>query len=435
MLLAIYFLCNGFSFWNQDFLYIKGFFRFRDIIFIVLLVMTLLTIRPQHTHLLNRSLIKYFIAVLVILSLINSLYTFWRWDYTLNELIAVARLYPLYLVFFATILLIRNEVQLKEVIIIAQYFIIIFSILFITQSLVGNKFSLFPYPYRFEAESVLSGVSRLTAFRLRAWGKFVPAYFMPFFFALFISTRHKKHLFFLGVTFLATLLTFDRTIVFAAIVAILLGVFLISSLNTNKSFLDFKSRKILLPITILVFSLYMVNLFSTELYTSILTRFTSIPEYILEKKGTYGDRLGKLEYALTEIVPDNLFMGVGLFHANRTQQFMIERVYPDGHIGIFYILTTTGLFFWLIYMCFILFLLKRYWQRTNQMKIPIYKAVVFMACISILTRVIAWHYMEFADPIGIAVFAFTIGLAELCIYYDQSQKSTIISDESLTYSV
>ena len=190
LLYSIYIFCNGFSFFDRDFLYVQGFFRFRDIIFISLMIITLIYAKPESFKILNDSLIKKSILVIVIFNFILAIYTYYRWDYTVNELIAVAREYPLYLIIISTIFLIKDEKKLLKVVTISQYFIVLFSILFIIQSIVGLKIEIFPFPYKFIEENILE-IYSYKVFRLRAWGKFVPSYFIPLFFLFMCLLKIK----------------------------------------------------------------------------------------------------------------------------------------------------------------------------------------------------------------------------------------------------
>jgi len=419
LLFTIYVLCNGFSFFDRDFFYIQGFFRFRDIIFLVLIIITIFTSNPDHNKILKSSFIKKIILLLIICNFALAIYTYYRWDYTINELIAVSRDYPLYLIIISTIILIKNEKDLVAVIKISQYFIILFSIIFIIQVLIGQKIQLFPYPYKFAEEQILEQMYFEKVIRLRAWGKLVPSYFIYFFFSMYVFNKDKKDLIFFGLCFLATFLTFDRTIVFASIVALPFSVYIVQIFKKRYLKTRMHLRKLLVPIGGLLLFIFLLNLVSETIFKNIITRYSSMTTQIVERTGTYGDRIDKLEYAFHNIFPDNLFLGVGLYHVNHYSDFIRENVYPDGHIGIFYILITTGIFFWLLYFSFIIYILFRYLKRFNLIRNPLYKSFLFMIIASTLTKLIAWHYQEFNDPISITVFAFMIGVAELCIYYDK----------------
>lgn len=429
LLFTIYICCNGFSFFDRDFFYIQGFFRFRDILFITLMLITIFSVKPEQAKILNNSFIKKGILLIVILNFILAIYTYYRWEYSFNELIAVAREYPLYLIAFSTIILIKDEKTLLKVLKVSQYFIILFSILFIIQVIVGSSIEIFPFPYKFIEERILEVYSE-TVFRLRAWGKFVPAYFMPLFFSLYVYTKERKHLIFLGLCFLATILTFDRTIVFASVVALPLSVYFVS-ITKKRNLMQL--RKLALPILSLCIFLFFLNMFSETLLKNVFIRYGSITSQIVDRTGTYGDRLDKLDKAFHDILPNNLFLGVGLYHTNHYSDYLREHVYPDGHIGIFYILITAGLFFWLLYFGFIFYILLRYVKNFALIQNPIHKSILFMTFSSTLIKLIAWHYQEFYDPIGIAVFAFMIGLAELAIYFDKNPDNQ--KDENNSYSL
>jgi len=421
LLFTIYILCNGFSFFDRNFFYIKDFFRFRDLIFIAVIVITFLSSRPKHFNILKNSVIKRCIVLIVIFNFILAIHTYFKWDYTLNELIAVARNYPMYIIVISTIMLIKNEKKLLLVLKISQYFVIIYSILYIIQTIIGSKLQIFPYPYKFIEERILEIYSE-KAFRLRAWGKFVPSYFIPLFFSLYVFIRDKKNLVFLGLCFLATILTFDRTISFASIVALPLSIYTVSLLKKRNIKSNMYLRKLAIPVVGICISLASLNIFSETLLKNVITRFSSTTSYIIERSGTYGDRIDKLDHAFKDILPNNLFLGVGLYHFNHYSDYLRQNVYPDGHIGIFYILITAGIFFWIIYFAFIIYIVIRYLKYFNQLQNSLYKSVLFMTITSTLTKLIAWHYQEFGDPIGITVFAFLIGLSELCIYYDQKHR-------------
>ena len=194
-----------------------------------------------------------------------------------------------------------------------------------------------------------------------------------------------------------------------------------------------KVRKLVAPAFALIIFLFLLNLFSETMLRNIFVRYGSIASQIIDRAGTYGDRIDKLEYAVNDILPDNLLFGVGLYHTNHYSDYLRENVYPDGHIGIFYILVTTGIIFWMIYFGFVFYILIRYIKYFALLRDPVHKSILFMTFSSILTKLIAWHYQEFQDPIGITVFAFVIGLSELAIYYDKKESAQ--SDENLTYSL
>jgi hypothetical protein len=365
----------------------------------------------------------------VIFNFILAINTYYRWDYTVNELVAVAREYPLYLIVFTTIVLIKSEQNFEKVLKISQYFIVIFSMLFVVQSIVGSRIEIFPFPYKFVEERVLEIYSE-TVFRLRAWGKFIPAYFIPLFFSLYVFTKDKKHLIFLGICFLATVLTFDRTIVFATIVALPISVYIVSLTKKHKFTAKMRVRKLVIPVLTLGVFLFFLDMFSKTLLKSVFTRYSSVTSQIIDRTGTYGYRIDNLEYAFNDILPNNLFFGVGLYHINHYSDFLRANVYPDGHIGIFYILITMGLLFWLFYFSFIIYILIRYVKRFYKLQSPLYNSVLFMTIASTIIKLIAWHYQEFSDPIGITIFAFFIGLSELCIYFDQNHKDYTIENHS-----
>lgn len=432
LLYSIYIFCNGFSFFDRDFFYVQGFFRFRDIIFIALLIITIFSITPEHVRIFKSSFIKKCILLIVILNFILAVYTYYRWNYTVNELIAVAREYPLYLIVFSTIVLIKDEQELDKVLKISQYFVVLFSILFIIQVIVGSRVEIFPFPYKFIEERILE-IYNEKAVRLRAWGKFIPAYFMPLFFSLYVFIKEKKNLVFLGLCFLTTVLTFDRTIVFAAVVALPFSVYIVSVIKKRKLATTMRLRKLALPFVSLCVFLFFLNLFSETLLRNVITRYSSITSQIIERAGTYGDRIDKLDFALNDILPNNLFLGVGLYHINHYSDFLKENVYPDGHIGIFYILITTGVIFWSIYFCFIFYILIRYLKYFSAIQKPIYKSILFMTFSSTLIKLIAWHYTEFNDTIGITVFAFMIGLSELAIHFDKNSNNE--KKENHSYSL
>ena len=432
LLFAIYICCNGFSFFDRDFFYIEGFFRFRDIIFLGLMGFTIFSVKPEQVKILNSSFIKKSIILIVIFNFILAVYTYYRWDYTVNELISVAREYPLYLIAFSTIILIKDEKILTRVLKICQYFIVMYAILFIIQSIIGSRLEIFPFPYRFIEERVLE-IYTEKVFRLRAWGKFIPAYFIPLFFSLYVFTKEKKNLIFLGLCFVATALTFDRTIVFASVVGLPLSVYIVSVTKKHNFNAKMRLRKLALPILSLGIFLFFLNMFSENLANNVFTRYGSITSQIIDRAGTYGDRLDKLEFALNDILPNNLLLGVGLYHINHYSDFLRENVYPDGHIGIFYILITNGLIFWLIYFSFVFYVILRYVKHFASVQNPLYKSILFMTFTSTLTKLIAWHYMEFNDTIGITVFAFMIGLSELVIYFDKNSKSE--QNENNSYSL
>jgi len=407
LLYAIYIFCNGFSFFDREFLYVQGFFRFRDIIFIALMIITALSAKPERMKILKASLLKKGILLIVIFNIALAIYTYYRWDYTVGELIAVARDYPLYMVAFSTVILIKDEKSF-------------FSILFIVQTIVGNTIEIFPFPYRFIRERVVETYSE-KVFRLRAWGKFVPAYFIALFFSLYVFTRNKKYIFFWASCFLATILTFDRTISFASIVALPFSVYIVSFFKKRRIKTKMNLRKLVLPALGIFLSLISLNFFSETLVRDIIARFSSTASNIIERSGTYADRIEKLNYALSDILPDNLMLGVGFYHNNHYADYIRENVYPDGHIGIFYILITAGIFFWMLYFGFVIYILLRYLKRFNTLRDPLYKSILFMTIASIITKLIAWHYQEFSDPIGITITAFSIGLSELAIYYDKKK--------------
>ena len=434
LLFTIYICCNGFSFFDRDFFYVEGFFRFRDIAFLGLMIITIFSLKPEQVKILNSSFIKRSIILIVVFNFILAVYTYYRWDYTVNELIAVSREYPLYLIAFSTIILIKDGKILARILKISQYFIVTFAVLFIIQVIIGSRFEIFPFPYRFIEERVLELYTE-KVFRLRAWGKFIPSYFIPLFFSLYVYTKEKKHLIFLGLCFIATVLTFDRTIVFASVVALPLSVYIVSVTKKRTFAAKMKLRKLAFPILSLCILLFFLNMFSETLANNVFTRYGSITSEIIDRAGTYGDRIDKLEFALNDILPNNLFLGVGLYHINHYSDFLRENVYPDGHIGIFYILITTGLIFWIIYFSFIFYVVFRYIKHFATVQNPLYKSILFMTFTSTLTKLVAWHYMEFNDPIGITVFAFMIGLSELAIFYDKNSNEDKNENESNSYSL
>ena len=225
-------------------------------------------------------------------------------------------------------------------------------------------------------------------------------------------------------------MSYDRTIVFASVIALPLSVYIgiIAKKRNLKG--KMKLRKLVAPALLFGVFLFFLNMFSETLLKNVLIRYGSIVNQIIERAGTYGDRIDKLDYALNDILPENLLFGVGLYHINHYSDYLRENVYPDGHIGIFYILITTGIIFWLIYFGFVFYILFRYIKHFALLQNPIYKSILFMTFSSTLTKLIAWHYQEFHDPIGITVFAFMIGLAELAIYFDKRNKNETVENNS-----
>jgi hypothetical protein len=401
---------------------IKGVFKLKDVIFILMLISIIVDIiikKDMSFQRLQSPVNKPLIALMLLVSFGIIYSSLFRGE-PLNYSLRIGRILYYYLIFFIIMYYIRSERQIRFVIFAIIAMASMVSIIYIVQFFLGSHITVTPFgklagqrfgDFRF-ARLYLSGFTvAYIGFMIAFW--------------LFIYQRNRNRLILLLFLGVGMAFNFFRAYWIGAIFGIFLpAIFLKFDIKVKilKSCIVFL---ILITIFIPIIK-YLSSARSTDVITLISGKFISTFSEFTDKERSYGSRL---KYANSRIellkVRKNFLLGVGFvqgdpFSSTGKRLYEISPISTGGHLGYLDIMLYMGILGLSCFAWFILAMLKRLVYIFKYTQDELYKATImgFIGFL-ILCVVASLAHGPLTSIIGIVPISIFMGLSEAICMIEQ----------------
>lgn len=404
---------------------IKGVFKFKDVIFILMLISIIGDIiikKDTSFQRLQSPVNKPLIALMLLVSFGIFYSSFFRGE-PLNYSLRMGRILYYYLIFFIIVYYVRSERQIRFVIFAILAMASMVSIIYIVQFFLGSHIPVTPFgklagqqfgDFRF-ARLYLSG--------------FTVAYIgVMIAFWLFIYQRNRTRLILLLFIGVGIAFNFFRAYWIGAIFGIFLpAIFLKFDIKVKilKSCIVF-----LILITIFIPTIkYLSDARNIGVITLIPGRFITTFSEFINKEGAYGSRLegARSRIALLKI-RENFLLGAGFVQGDAFLGadkigYEITPISTGGHLGYLDIMLYMGILGLLCFAWFILVMLKRLVYILKHTENELHKATImgFIGFI-VLCIVVSVAHSPLTTIIGIVPISIFMGLSEAICMIEQKTR-------------
>jgi hypothetical protein len=414
-----------FGFIDPDsFLRVKGIFKLKDVIFILMLISIIMDIvikKGTSLQRLQSPVNKPLIALMLLVSFGIAYSSFFRGE-RLDYSLRIGRIFYYYLIFFIIMYYIRSERQIRFVIFATFIFASMVAIIYAAQFFLGPHISVTPFgkvlAQRFEGISF----ARL----------YLPGFtvvYMGFMIAfwLFVYQGNRSKLFLLLFLGVGVLFNFFRAYWIGTILGILLPAIY------QKVDIKLKTLKLCVVFFVLIAIFipaikYVSYVTNTDVFTLFSSRLTSTFSEFINKKKSYGSRL-KYANSRVELLKarKNFLLGVGFvqcdpFSSTGKSRYEISPISTGGHLGYLDIMLYMGLIGLSCFAWFILVILKRLVYIFRLTQSGLYKATImgFIGFL-ILCIVVSISHSPLTTIIGIVPISIFMGLSEAMLKVEQKQ--------------
>ena len=181
--------CFGF-FDPETFLAIKGFFKLRDVIFIIIILIFLLNLITKKSLVIKKTPVNLIILSLLLLTVFEIFYTLWLYDVSIISIVQTSRNYFYYLLFFPTLYFFIEKKELFLALKLFLFFSIIGAALIIGATIFGHGF---PLPIYLESLLRTQDLSGLVVNRLYLPGVTLVTMAFAIVFWLILINNQIKH--------------------------------------------------------------------------------------------------------------------------------------------------------------------------------------------------------------------------------------------------
>lgn len=138
----IFIIIGCFGFFNPEtFLAVKGIFKLRDVIFIIIILIFLLNLITKKSLVIKKTPVNLIILSLILLTIFEIFYTLWLFDVSIISVVQTSRSYFYYLLFFPTLYFFIEKKELFLALKSFLFFSIIGAALIIGATIFGHSFS------------------------------------------------------------------------------------------------------------------------------------------------------------------------------------------------------------------------------------------------------------------------------------------------------
>lgn len=379
LFIAFLVIINCFSLINADFLRMPNFFKIRDIFFVSTFLPLLYGIykKDEKLKFVFSSPIAIGIYVILFFALVQILITKLRFSSeSFNSIIKTGRVYFYYALFFPSLYILTDKVRIKRFVILSVGSVIIFSLLYILQFLVGSQYTIFLWAAVVEQNLQGFGVTRMYVTGMVAATLLFHICLMIFLFRGTHQYRIRKlNVFVLCITALQGLLTFGRAHIFGIFTGILFGISCARGQQKFKSMLKISFYSLVLIFLYVVSQVFLPQ--KENIFQAFFARTASTYNAINDSRDTFmyriNDSLGRIE-----LIKENPLFGVGFVHdesrlfASKRGDNESLRTTDSGTLTLLIDFGFLGII-WLIMMAIIV--LKRGSGIYREINEPLYKSL------------------------------------------------------------
>ncbi len=374
-------IINCFSLINADFLRLPNLFKIRDLFFLSTFLPLLYGIYQKDERIKGvfSNPIAKGIYVILFLTFVQICITKIRFgSESFNSIIKTGRVYLYYTLFFPALYILCDKVRLKRFIILSVSSVILFSLLYILQFLIGSSYTIFLWAAVVEQNLQGFGVTRLYVTGMTAGTLIFHICLMIFLFrgTSFQYKIHKVNAFTLCITVLQNLLTFGRAHILGIFTGILFGIFCAQGQQKVKSMLKITFCMLIMTFFYIVSQIVFPQ--KENVFQAIVARNMSTYKAVNDSQDTFmyrlHDSMGRIE-----LIKKNPLFGVGFVH-DESDLFFFNRGGNESlrttDSGILTLLIDFGFLgvVWLITMAIIV--LKRSMNIYKEAEEPLYKSLV-----------------------------------------------------------
>lgn len=427
----IFIIIGCFGFFNPEtFLAVKGIFKLRDVIFIIIILIFLLNLITKKSLVIKKTPVNLIILSLILLTIFEIFYTLWLFDVSIISVVQTSRSYFYYLLFFPTLYFFIEKKELFLALKSFLFFSIIGAALIIGATIFGHSF---PLPIYLESQLSTQNLSGLVVNRLYLPGAtLVTMAFAIVFWLILINNQIKHKLFFIFVTIflgIAWLFTFSRAGWIQMFVVMISPVLMVREIR--KKYIKKFLLIFFIFIIIIVSSNFFIgnNSFGWDFFSK---RVISIPNEIFGIEGTFGYRITESQFRF-DALRDNYLLGLGFLHPKLVSDFFKAPMDPQRQAlaisdwGFFNLLINFGIFGFLWFLSMIILIHKRLKKIISELDSTIYKSIAIGAFGyfwgAIISFITLGHFTEF-EPI--TLFAVLWGIVESLYNIEKKELKEII---------
>lgn len=421
-------IINCFSLINADFLRMPNFFKIRDIFFVSIFLPLLGGIykKDEKLKIVFSSPVAIGIYIILFLACIQIFITKLRFGgESFNSIIKTGRVYFYYALFFPAFYILTDSIRLKRFVILSVGSVILFSLLYILQFLVGSQYTIFLWAVVAEQNLQGFGITRMYITGMIAATLLFHISLMIF---LFRGTSQyrigKLNVFVLCITALQSILTFGRAHIFGIFTGILFGISCARGQQKFKSILKISFYSLALIFFYIASQVFLPQ--KENVFKAFFVRTASTYNAINDSRDTFmyrlNDSMGRIE-----LIKENALIGVGFVH-DESKLFAHQRGGNESlrttDSGMLTLLIDFGFFgaVWLIVMAIIV--LKRSINIYREVNDPMYKSLVLGIVAFFFGRLFPFITLsDFVVYDGIMIISMSLVALELINYHILLKKN------------
>lgn len=308
-------IINCFSLINSDFLRMPNFFKIRDIFFVSTFLPLLYGIYKKDEKLkyVFSNPVAIGIYVILFFALVQIFITKLRFSgESFNSIIKTGRVYFYYALFFPALYILTDKVRVRRFVYLCTGSIIIFSLLYILQFLVGSRYTIFLWAVVVEQNLQGFGVTRMYITGMIAATLLFHICLTIFLFRGTHQYRIRKlNVFVLCITALQSLLTFGRAHIFGIFTGILFGISCARGQQKLKSMLKISFYSLVLIFLYIVSQVFLPQ--KDNVLRAIFARNVSTYKAVNDSSDTFSYRI-KDSLGRIKLIKENPLFGVGFVH-------------------------------------------------------------------------------------------------------------------------
>lgn len=410
LLLTFYF----FGFLNPNLVAIKGIFRTSDLAILPLFIVLLMTLSQEKdlAYVLGSPIAKAMILLIGTVILVG-VYTTIFYNISPVWAFKTGRVYLYYALFFPVAYLIRRKEQLNWLIYSFFWILIVFSLLYLLNFVIGSKVKIFP----FRSEVLYkSGI-----IRTGVYGDCLPAFVLGSMLGILLYNNSKKlKKIAIGATLLfvlQTVATLGRAHWFGTVMGIGLTLLLISKKRIQAIKIISFSSILFIGMSIMIGTVFLHN--PTVILSETSKRFKSAITDIEEISGTYEYRYEQM-VSFARLIEKRPLIGIGFLHQEKVN-FLPEAPHGlvrDIHVGLLNILIDMGMVGVIVFAILLFTFFKRAFFVFKNIRNSLYKGIIFGFIATFLGRLFSYTLATFSEYEKVAYLALTMAIMEIMYRID-----------------
>jgi len=428
LVLSILIIVDCFSFLNPFLLRIPYVFRIRDLAFSVLFIpLVREAVKRRNLGYIIESPISKALILFMAVAVFTGIYSILNYKTPIVLVIMVGRRYLYYAIFFVVLYNIRTKKQVDFLIKAFFWIVVIFSILYVVQFLVGNTVKIFPYPTMIHT-SEMGGTVAVT--RSYVSGKRFPAFILCSTLGVLVYSEIKKKkslLYFASLLFvIQTMLVFGRAHYLGILSGIVLTFILASLVSSRKTKVI---RKSIFYAILVILPFFLAEIFaayvSIPALSAVQERFRSTFTDFFQLSGTFGQRYEWM-IGYLGLIKKNPFLGLGFLH--QEYAYLLSNLprghVRDSHVGLLNIPIDMGIIGSIAFVILVVALLKRAFFIFRRINNSLYKGIVFGFIAVFFSRLFAFTLDDFSNYEGIAYLSLMMATMEVMYRVDQKGRES-----------